>query len=98
MNGVLDESLVGLALLISAGYALSALGPRSLRRRMLSAAGRAFASAPPFLRLRGLSQRLLAASRDPASGACGGCDGCGSEQNAPSPEVRVPVDQVGRRG
>jgi hypothetical protein len=97
MNGVLDESLVGLALLISAGYALTSLGPRSLRRRMLSATGRALACAPPVLRLRGLSQRLMAASADPAQGACGGCDGCGSEQNAQAPEVRVPVDRVGRR-
>jgi hypothetical protein len=98
MNGVLDESLVGLALLISAGYVLSSLGPRSLRRRMLSATGRALSCAPKFLRLEGLSQRLLAASADPAPGACGGCDGCGPEQNSPAPEVRVPVDRVGRRG
>src|SRR5260370_40347584 len=32
MNGILDSSLVGLALLVSAAYALASLGPRSLRR------------------------------------------------------------------
>jgi hypothetical protein len=98
MNSLLDDSLVGLALLISAGYALSSLGPRSVRRRMQAAAGRALARAPAFLRLRSLSQRLEAASADPAERACGGCDNCGSEQKPPPAEVRISVDQVGRRG
>jgi hypothetical protein len=98
MNGVLDDALVGLALLISAGYAVSSLGPRSFRRRMQGAAGRALAHAPPYLGLRRLSERLAAASADPAQGGCGGCGGCGSEPKPPAPEVTVPVSHVGRRG
>src|SRR5277367_190813 len=98
MNGVLDDSLVGLVLLISAGYALISLGPRNLRRRMLAAMSRIFAYAPKFSRLRRLSQRLEVASRGAVQGACGGCDSCGSEQAPASPtqistpaEVRVPL-------
>ena len=37
MNNMLDNALVGLALLVSAGYAVSSLGPKSVRRRVLAA-------------------------------------------------------------
>jgi hypothetical protein len=103
MNSILDNSLVGLALLVSAGYAVSSLGPRSLRRRLLSALSRLLARAPVFLGLGRLAQWLGAASAGKAQGACGGCDNCGSEQ-APAQkqdsralEVRVPVTKIGRR-
>jgi hypothetical protein len=106
MNTILDNSLVGLALLASAGYAVTALGPRSLRRRLLGVLGRAAAHAPAFLGLGRLAQRLAAASETKAQGACGGCDNCGSEP-ATTPgtmapqvenvEVRVPVARIGRR-
>src|ERR1700722_4146741 len=49
MNGILDNSLVGLALLASAVYAIASLGPRSLRRRILGVLSRAAARAPAFL-------------------------------------------------
>jgi hypothetical protein len=106
MNSILDNSLVGLALLASAGYAAAALGPRSLRRRMLGVLGRAAARAPASLGLGRMAQRLAAASETKAQGACGGCDNCGSEPaatpgtmapRAPNAEVRVPVARVGRR-
>ena len=100
MNSILDYSLVGLALLVSAGYAVSSLGPRSLRRRALSASSRVMARAPAFLGLRQIAQRLAAASAGKAQGACGGCDNCGSEAPAAAPptaEVRVPVTKIGRR-
>jgi hypothetical protein len=100
MNGILDDSLVGLALLASAGYAVAAVGPRGLRRRILGAFGRAAARAPAFLGLGRMAQRLAAASMSKAQGACGGCDSCGSEPTAsqpPSAEVRVPVGQISRR-
>jgi hypothetical protein len=106
MNSVLDNSLVGLALLASAGYAAMKLGPRSLRRGMLAALSRLLASAPAGFGLRRISERLDAASAGKAQGACGGCDNCGSEQtpaqqagaeNSASAEVRVPVAKIGRR-
>jgi hypothetical protein len=100
MNSILDNSLVGLALLVSAGYAVSSLGPRSLRRRALSALSGALARAPAFLGLRRIAQRLAAASASKAQGACGGCDSCGSEapaKTSPAAEVRVPVTKIGRR-
>jgi hypothetical protein len=103
MNSILDDSLVGLALLASAGYAAASLGPRSLRRRILGVLGRAAAHAPAFLSLGRLAQRLAAASMAKAQGACGGCDSCGSEPTPtpapqpPSAEVRVPVAQISRR-
>jgi len=97
MNSVIDNSLVGLALLASAGYALSSLGPRSLRRRLLAALSRATA----FLGLRRTAGRLAVKSAGKAQGACGGCDSCGSEQppaaEAPAAEVTVPVGKIGRR-
>jgi hypothetical protein len=58
MNSVIDNSLVGLALLVSAGYALLSLGPRSLRRRLLAVLSRATA----LLGLRRTAERLAVAS------------------------------------
>jgi hypothetical protein len=106
MNSILDDSLVGLALLASVGYAMASLGPRSLRRRILGVLGRAAGRAPAFLGLGKMAQRLAAASMAKAQGACGGCDTCGSEPaatlgtmapRAPNAEVRVPLARIGRR-
>jgi hypothetical protein len=101
MNSILDNALVGLALLASAGYAAVSLGPRNLRRRILGVLGRAAARAPAVLGLGRIAQRLAAASAAKAQGACGGCDNCGSEPTtAPQPpkaEIRVPVARIGRR-
>jgi hypothetical protein len=101
MNSVLDNSLVGLALVASAGYALSSLGPRSLRRRLLATLSRLLAHAPGVLGLRRAAQRLAVASKVKARGACGGCDDCGSRQapasKSPSADVRVPLSKIGRR-
>ncbi len=105
MNGILDDSLVGLALLVSAGYALSSLGPRSVRRRLLAGLSRVMARAPAFLGLRRMAQWLAVASAGKAQGACGGCDGCGEEpaaqksttQSSRPGEVKVPLAQIGRR-
>jgi hypothetical protein len=97
---MLDNTLVGLALVVSAGYAVTSLGPRSLRRRVLASLSRMTARAPAFLGLRGMSRRLSVASDGKAQGACGGCDNCGSEKTpapAPGAEVSVPVDKIGRR-
>jgi hypothetical protein len=110
MNRILDNCLVGLALLVSAVYAVSALGPRSLRRRVLAALGRITARAPAYFGLRRLANRFAAASAAKAPGACGGCDDCGANASAPkppahdspvhdspAPEVHVPVSKIGRR-
>ncbi len=99
MNKLLDNSLVALALLASGWYALSSLGPKSLRTRLWGALARAAAHAPSFLQLGGLARRLDAAGK--AAGGCGGCGSCASDQPAaetPTPEVRVPVAKIGRRG
>ncbi len=106
MNGVLDSSLVGLALLASAGYALLALGPRSLRRRLHAGLSRLTAMAPAIFGLRRVAQRLAAAAAGKAQGACGGCDDCGSqkvsatkptERQSPVGEISVPVNKISRR-
>jgi hypothetical protein len=99
MNRFLDNSLVVLALLVSGWYALSSLGPKSLRMRLWRTLARAAARAPSFLRLEGLARRLDAAAGK-ASGGCGGCGSCASDQPAAKPtlpEVRVPVAKIGRR-
>ena len=79
MRTLLDDSLVGIALLASALYAIYSLGPRTLRGRMragMAAALRGWSAFPPF---RVLAQRLQAAS---PKGACGECAGCGAGQPA----------------
>jgi len=99
MSRYLDNSLVVLALLASGWYALSSLGPKSLRARLWGALARAAARAPSFLKLGALGRRLDAAGK--ASGACGGCGSCAADQpaaEAPTPEIRVPVEKIGRRG
>jgi Family of unknown function (DUF6587) len=102
MNGILDGAVVCLALLVSVGYALLSLGPRSLRRRMLLALSLALGRVPAFVGLRGASQRAAAAAAGKGQGACGGCDDCGTAaggatKSSPEAEVRVPVAKVGRR-
>ena len=99
MNAVLDNSLVAAVLLVSLGYALVKLGPRTLRKRILGALSLILASAPSFLRLAGVAQRLAAASGK-SQAACGGCDTCGTDSSSapqsPS-EINVPVAKIGRR-
>jgi hypothetical protein len=106
MSNLLDDSLVGLALLVSAGYVISSLGPRSLRHRLLAALSRLLAKAPAFLGLGRLAHKLAAASVIKAKGACGGCDNCGAEQTTPAEsattqsaatEIKVSVEKIGRR-
>jgi hypothetical protein len=100
MNAVLDNFLVGALLLISCGYALYRLGPRTLRKRMLATLSRVMSAAPAFLRLGRAARRLTLASAGSA-GACGGCDNCGSETSSPpqssSAEIKIRVANIGRR-
>jgi hypothetical protein len=100
VNSVLDNALVGLALLLSAGYAVLALGPRGVRRRLLNALSWIAARTPALLGLRRAAERLSAAASGKAAGACGGCDDCGSEPTtgkSTDGEVRIPVAKIGRR-
>jgi len=106
MNEFLDGFVVGLALLLSVGYALLSLGPRSLRRRLLEALSWAAARVPAVLGLRAAAQRLSIAAAGKNQGACGGCDDCGTSaadatkspaKDSPAAEVRVPVAKIGRR-
>jgi hypothetical protein len=62
MSRLLDHVLVGLVLLVSAAYAASALGPRSLRRRVLAALSRVMARAPASLGLRRMAEWLTPAA------------------------------------
>jgi hypothetical protein len=107
MNRILDDTLVGLALVASAGYALAALGPKGLRARLYRGLAGLAQRAPALLRLSAVARRLDAKAAGSTSAACGGCESCGSEEpianqpNASDPrpsEVRVPVAKVGRRG
>jgi len=103
MNSFLDDALVGVLLLLSAGYAFSALGPRNLRRRVLNACSAGLARAPAALRLGRAAQRIARAAHTKPQGACGGCDDCGtgtpgSETAASSAatEIKVPIASIGR--
>jgi len=91
MNEYLDGLVVGLALLLSVGYALLSLGPRSLRRRLLAALSLVLGRVPAVPK---------------SHGACGGCEDCGTSaadgaespaKDSPAAEVRVPVAKIGRR-
>jgi hypothetical protein len=97
VNSILDYSLVGLALLVSAGYAASSLGPRGLRTRLLAVCARCLRQVPAF-GLPRLAKRLENAATAKA-GACGGCDNCGSEKahTATPAETRIPMAKIGRR-
>jgi hypothetical protein len=97
MNAVLDNFLVAAVLLVSVGYALVKLGPRTLRQRILWRSSLILAAAPAFCKLEGIAQRLAAASGKQA--ACGGCDSCGESSAAPQPpsEFNVPIGKIGRR-
>jgi hypothetical protein len=101
MSRILDHFLVGLVLMVSAAYAIAALGPRSVRRGVLAALSRVMARAPAFLGLRRVAEWLAVRSAGKASGACGGCDSCGPEQaptqKSPGTEVSVPLSDIGRR-
>ena len=101
MNGILDDFLVGLVLMISAGYAIFSLGPRSLRSRTFTALSNLMARAPAFLGLGRMARWLVAVAADKSEAACGGCDSCGSEKTPPSTgaasEVRVPLAKIGKR-
>jgi len=101
MSTLLDGSVVGLALLASVGYAVSSLGPRSWRVRLLAATSRLAERAPSYLKLGSIARRLAAAAIVKPQGACGGCDNCGTESataphSAPA-EVKVPVANITRR-
>lgn len=99
MNAVLDDLLVGAVLLISLGYAVIKLGPRTLRKRIFEALSQVLAGAPAFLGLKKVAQRLANAPGK-AQGACGGCDNCGTESSSAPPqqsEINVPVNRIGRR-
>ena len=101
MSRLLDHLLVGLVLIVSAAYAVAALGPRSVRRRVLAALSRVMARLPAWLGLRRAAEWFAVRSAGKAQGACGGCDSCGPEhaptQNSPDTEVVVPVSNIGRR-
>jgi hypothetical protein len=89
--------LVGLVLLASAGYAILALGPRTLRPRAYASLSRLMSRAPGWLGLKGIAEHLAAASGK-AGGACGGCGTCGSEPAASADsEVRISVSKIGKR-
>ncbi len=101
MNGMLDNVLVGVVLLLSLGYAVASLGPRTYRKRMLQTLSRWMGRAPAFLGLKSIARRLGAAAAAKAQGACGGCDDCGSaaapDSQASSNEINVPVGKISRR-
>jgi hypothetical protein len=99
---MLDEFLVGGALLASILYALISLGPRSLKRGLAVRAAALLRSVPTMPGLRSLSRRLEIAAAVKPTGACGGCDDCGSapapeSSGAAEPEVRIPVSTIGKR-
>jgi hypothetical protein len=105
MGGILDKSLVSLALLAAAGYAVYSLGPRNLRRRWAAGLAALAKRAPHSFGLRRGLTRLAGAAAGKTAGSCGGCEGCGDDQPAanaqsagPGGEIRVPLEKIGRRG
>jgi hypothetical protein len=106
MIEVVGDGLVGIALLASVAYAVLALGPQALRRRLSAAlaARAARRSATTGLApTAGIIERLVHAK---AAGGCGGCGGCegaapaghppgdaapGSREPSAAAEVRIPA-------
>jgi hypothetical protein len=100
MNVWLDDSLVGLVLILSALYVLAALGPKNVRRRTLAALAALLARAPAALRLRPAAERLARAADAKTQGACGGCDNCGAGAETRTSntggEINVPIASIAR--
>jgi hypothetical protein len=99
---MLDELLVGAALLASILCALISLGPRTLKRGMAVRAAAIIRSLPTMPGLRSLSRRLETAAAVKPAGACGGCEDCRStpapeSTGSAEPEVRIPVSTIGKR-
>src|ERR1700683_2181364 len=92
MSAVLDLLLVGLVLLASAGYAVLALGPRTLRPRAYAALSRLLSRAPGWLGLEGIARRLAAASGG-AGGAGGGAPAAAATPADPNPRA-APAPQA----
>ena len=98
MYSVLDDCLVGIALLASAAYAIFSLGPRALRRRSLSALAAGAARMPAVFGLRRIAGNLGRAAAAKAAGSCGGCCSCDTAGAKPGAgEVNVPASQIKRR-
>jgi hypothetical protein len=106
MRSVLDQSLVGLLLILSVAYAMFSLGPGKLRRRLLQALAAALAALPGLPWVHALARRLNAAAAGGAKGSCGGCESCapaaqpGAATDAagdPKNEISIPVAKIGRR-
>jgi hypothetical protein len=98
MSRLLDAALVALVLAASVGYALYALGPKTLRRWLRVALADLAARAPAALHLGHIERRLREAAG--ASGACGGCDSCapsGEDARGGGKEIRVPAASIGKR-
>jgi hypothetical protein len=101
MPQLIDRMLVGLVLLMSAAYALFALGPKALRSRMAASFADLAARASAIPGLRGWLRRLSASLGNKAQSTCGGCDNCGAEpaakESLPAAEIRVPTTRIGLR-
>ncbi len=98
MRIVVDDVLVGMALLASVIYAAFALGPKTLRGRVLAAAAGVLRRLPAVPGVKQIAQRLQAAAVSKAGGSCGGCDNCGpAPQAPPASEIRVPLAKIGKR-
>ena len=96
MHGAVDAALVGVVFLASIIYALFALGPKSLRGRLLLMAAAMLRRAPLPV-LRALAARIERRTVT-AGGACGGCGSCGAEKPAAGHnEVVIPAAKIGRR-
>ena len=99
MSRLLDAALVAAVLAASVVYALYALGPKSLRRRLCTALADLAAGAPAALHLGRIERGLRAAAG--GSGTCGGCESCapppGEVREADGKEIRVPVANIGKR-
>jgi hypothetical protein len=99
MSRLLDAALVAIVLAASVGYALYALGPKTLRRWLRAALADLAARAPAALHLGRVERRLREAAG--GSGACGGCDSCAPSgedaRGGAAKEVRVPAASIGKR-
>lgn len=82
MNPLLDEFLVGVVLLASISYALYKLGPRNLRKRMLT-----------LLKLK----TAAAAKVQGGCGDCDNCGDTAPAPQSPSSDIHIPVAKIGRR-
>jgi hypothetical protein len=97
MRHAVDILLVALVLCASVGYAVLALGPKSLRKRLLGASAKSGGACGGCDNCGTTTPAGIAAAGAAVGGPAVGGPAVGGPAVVARGEVRIPVAQIGRR-